>query len=32
MVTHDPRFARSADCTVQLFDGRVVEESVAATA
>jgi putative ABC transport system ATP-binding protein len=31
MVTHDPRFARSADCTVQLFDGRVVEESVAAT-
>jgi putative ABC transport system ATP-binding protein len=32
MVTHDPRFARSADCTVQLFDGRVVEETVAATA
>jgi len=32
MVTHDPRFARSADCTVQLFDGRVVEESAAATA
>jgi len=32
MVTHDPRFARSADCTVQLFDGRVVEEGVAATA
>ena len=32
MVTHDPRFARSADCTVQLFDGRVVEDSVTATA
>jgi len=32
MVTHDPRFARNADSTVQLFDGRVVEESVAATA
>jgi putative ABC transport system ATP-binding protein len=32
MVTHDPRFARNADCTVQLFDGRVVEDSVAATA
>ena len=32
MVTHDPRFARSADCTVQLFDGRVVEESAAANA
>ncbi len=26
MVTHDPRFARFADRTVQLFDGRVVEE------
>jgi putative ABC transport system ATP-binding protein len=32
MVTHDARFARNADCTVQLFDGRVVEDSVAATA
>ena len=32
MVTHDPRFARSADCTIQLFDGRVVEESAAANA
>jgi putative ABC transport system ATP-binding protein len=32
MVTHDPRFARSADCTVQLFDGRVVEEGAAAMA
>ncbi len=31
MVTHDPRFARSADCTVQLFDGRVVEEDAALT-
>ncbi len=27
MVTHDPRFARHADRTVQLFDGRVVEET-----
>jgi putative ABC transport system ATP-binding protein len=26
MVTHDPRFSRHADRTVQLFDGRVVEE------
>jgi putative ABC transport system ATP-binding protein len=32
MVTHDPRFARNADCTVQLFDGRVVEDGVTATA
>jgi putative ABC transport system ATP-binding protein len=30
MVTHDPRFARHADRTVHLFDGRVVEESVEA--
>ena len=28
MVTHDERFARHADRTVHLFDGRVVEESV----
>jgi putative ABC transport system ATP-binding protein len=28
MVTHDPRFARNAERTVQLFDGRIVEESV----
>src|SRR5437867_10575298 len=28
MVTHDPRFARYADRTIQLFDGRVVEEMV----
>jgi len=32
MVTHDPRYARHADRTVQLFDGRVVDESVARTA
>jgi putative ABC transport system ATP-binding protein len=31
MVTHDPRFARHADHTVHLFDGRVVEEHVEAT-
>jgi len=29
MVTHDPRFARYAQRTVNLFDGRVVEESEA---
>src|SRR5205807_6400710 len=28
MVTHDPRYASHADRTVQLFDGRVVEERV----
>ena len=28
MVTHDNRFARSADRTVHLFDGRIVEEHV----
>jgi putative ABC transport system ATP-binding protein len=26
MVTHDPRFARHADRTIHLFDGRVVQE------
>lgn len=26
MVTHDPRFAKSADRTIHLFDGRVAEE------
>lgn len=26
MVTHDPRFARHADRTVHIFDGRIVEE------
>ncbi len=31
MVTHDTRFARHADRTVQLFDGRVVEESAEAS-
>jgi putative ABC transport system ATP-binding protein len=30
MVTHDSRFARNADRTIQLFDGRVVEEELAA--
>jgi putative ABC transport system ATP-binding protein len=32
MVTHDPRYARHADRTVHLFDGRVVDESVARSA
>jgi putative ABC transport system ATP-binding protein len=27
MVTHDPRYARHADRTVSLFDGRVVDEA-----
>lgn len=27
MVTHDPRFARYAERTIHLFDGRIVEES-----
>ncbi len=29
MVTHDPRYARHADRTIHLFDGRVVEEKIA---
>lgn len=29
MVTHDPRYAEIADRNVHLFDGRIVEESVA---
>ena len=29
MVTHDPRYADHADRTVHLFDGRIVDESVA---
>jgi putative ABC transport system ATP-binding protein len=28
MVTHDPRYARHAERTIHLFDGRIVEESV----
>ncbi len=32
MVTHDNRFARYAERTVHLFDGRIVEEEVAAAA
>ena len=31
MVTHDPRFARHAERTVHLFDGKVVEETVEAS-
>jgi putative ABC transport system ATP-binding protein len=31
MVTHDPRFARHAGRTVQLFDGRMVEENTASS-
>jgi putative ABC transport system ATP-binding protein len=27
MVTHDPRYALFADCTVHLFDGRIVDET-----
>jgi putative ABC transport system ATP-binding protein len=27
MVTHDPRFARFAERTIHLFDGRIVEET-----
>ena len=30
MVTHDQRFARHADRTIHLFDGKIVEESFAA--
>jgi putative ABC transport system ATP-binding protein len=32
MVTHDPRYARWADRTIHLFDGRIVEESASETA
>ncbi len=31
MVTHDPRYARSAERSIHLFDGRVVEEDAAKT-
>jgi putative ABC transport system ATP-binding protein len=30
MVTHDPRYAHHAERTIHLFDGRIVEERVAA--
>jgi putative ABC transport system ATP-binding protein len=30
MVTHDPRWGHYADRTINLFDGRVVEEDVLA--
>ena len=30
MVTHDTRFAEHADRTIHLFDGRVVEDRMAA--
>ncbi len=30
MVTHDPRFARHAERTIHLFDGRIVEDAAAA--
>src|SRR6266478_9573249 len=30
MVTHDPRYARYADRSIHLFDGRIVEESTEA--
>jgi putative ABC transport system ATP-binding protein len=29
MVTHDPRYARHADRTIHLFDGRVVDSEEA---
>jgi putative ABC transport system ATP-binding protein len=32
MVTHDQRYARHADRTIHLFDGRIVDESVERTA
>jgi putative ABC transport system ATP-binding protein len=30
MVTHDARYAHQADRTIDLFDGRVAEQGVAA--
>jgi putative ABC transport system ATP-binding protein len=30
MVTHDPRYARYAERSIHLFDGRVVDEQSAA--
>ena len=29
-VTHDPRYAKFADRTIHMFDGKIVEESVEA--
>jgi putative ABC transport system ATP-binding protein len=31
MVTHDPRYAKFADRTIRLFDGRIIEETVETT-
>ena len=31
MVTHDPRYARTAERNIRLFDGRIVEETRSAT-
>jgi putative ABC transport system ATP-binding protein len=30
MVTHDPRYAAHAERSINLFDGKVVDEAVAA--
>ncbi|HXA66043.1 MAG TPA: ABC transporter ATP-binding protein, partial [Bryobacteraceae bacterium] len=32
MVTHDPRYARCAERSITLFDGRIVEETITASA
>ena len=32
MVTHDPRYARCAERSITLFDGRIVEEIISASA
>jgi putative ABC transport system ATP-binding protein len=32
MVTHDPRYAQHADRSIHLFDGRIVETTVAENA
>jgi ABC-type lipoprotein export system ATPase subunit len=32
MVTHDPRYAKCAERSITLFDGRIVEETVSASA
>jgi putative ABC transport system ATP-binding protein len=31
MVTHDPRYAKHAERSIQLFDGRIVEERAIAS-